>query len=312
MIKVFALKPEAVADISLIQRLEQFGFDQGRILGEVPKSWRTFVKQAVLHADPRHRKALDVQLERLAKERAFQPLPAESTEANWTHVAASVPTEYLQGIIVDERNEVSDARILDLGEQFGSSSVWEVATNKLTSRDVKSMAMQVAVLMRYAYVVKFVDPYFRGEKRHLDVVLQCLTHRTNSPLKARIKIEFHFLWPRRQPGDDYATLRSKSKACFDSTVQPTKHSLSSLLGQNDTICWCQWTEKDDLDHQRFHERYVLTDLGGVEFGGGLDAGNSNQQTSVNLLSKKTVNTLNNRFTIGGSEFELLHSEEWRP
>ena len=266
----------------------------------------------MLNADPRYRKALDVQFERLKKDRAFQPLPAESTEANWIQVAASVSSEYLQGIIVDESNEVSDARILNLGEHFGASSVWEVATNTLSSRDVKSMASQVAVLMRYAYVVKFVDPYFSGEKRHLDVVLQCLTHRTNSPLKARIRIEFHFLWPRRQPGDDYATLRSKSKACFDSTVQSTKHSLSGLLRQNDTICWCQWTEKDDLDHQRFHERYVLTDLGGVEFGGGLDAGNSNQQTSVNLLSRKTVDTLNKRFTKEGSEFELLHCEEWRP
>jgi hypothetical protein len=311
MIKVFALQPEAITDISLIQRLEQFGFDQGRILGKVPKSWMKFVTQAIQDTDPRHRKRLVVQLERLLKDRAIQPLPADSVDASWILAATSVSEEYLHGIIVNERNDASDARVLGLGDHIGDSKIWKVATNTLSSRDVKSMASQVAVLMRYACDVKFVDPYFTGEKRHLDFVSHCVSHRNTSPLKAKINIEFHFLWRRRQPGDDYATLRLKSKFCFNATVQSTQRSLSGSLRPNDRITWCQWTEKEDQDHQRFHERYVLTDLGGVEFGGGLDTVNSSQQTSVNLLSKTTVNTLNSRFRKDGKEFELLHSEEVR-
>jgi hypothetical protein len=309
MIKVFALEPDIVTDFSLIQRLEQFGFDQGRILGMVPKTWRKFVNQAIKNADPKHRKAIDIQLDRLAKARALQPLPANDIDTSWISAAINVPSEYLQGIIVDQRGEVEDFRIIEMKDSFGESEVWKVATNALTSRDVKSMASQVSVLMRYAYEIKFIDPYFTGEKRHLDFVVQSLLHRSNSPLKAKVNIEFHCLWKRRQPGDDYATLRSQSRSCFDSLVQSTKDALSDLLRPSDSVNWCQWTEKEDDDHQRFHERYVLTDLGGIEFGGGLDTAGPGQQTSVNLLSKPTVDTLNKRFKKDSSEFELLHFEE---
>lgn len=309
MIKVFALQPDILNDILLIQRLEQFGFDQGRILGIVPKTWRKFVNHAIQNADPKHRKAIDIQLVRLAKARALQPLPANDIDTSWISAAINVPSEYLQGIIVDRRGEVEDFRIIEMKDSFGESEVWKVATNALTSRDVKSMASQVSVLMRYAYEIKFIDPYFTGEKRHLDFVVQSLLHRSNSPLKAKVNIEFHCLWKRRQPGDDYATLRSLSRSCFDSLVQSTKDALSDLLRPSDSVNWCQWTEKEDDDHQRFHERYVLTDLGGIEFGGGLDTAGPGQQTSVNLLSKATVDTLNKRFKKDSSEFELLHFDE---
>jgi hypothetical protein len=309
MIKVFALEPGLVVDSLLIQRLEQFGFDQGRIIGEVPKNWREEIKSAVQQADPKQRKSLEIRLERLLKDRAVQRLPFETNENTWIATATNVPRNCLDGIIVGERGDSRDERILEGNDHFGESEVWNVSTNFLSSRDEESMAKHVAVLMRYAYEVKFADPYFSGEPRHLEFFKQCLIHRRDWPLKARLNLEFHFRWRRNSPADDNASLRIQSKDCFASTVKLTINAIRELLRNGDSIGWYQWAEREDENHQRFHERYVLTDLGGVEFGGGLDTGNPSQQTSVNLLSKATVQTLNRRFSKGSDEFELLHCEE---
>lgn len=309
MIKVFALQPEVITDISLIQRLEQFGFDQGRILGEVSKSWRDEVKRVVQHADQKQKKAIEIRLERLFKDRAVQRLPSEAKHDTWLAAATNIPQDCLDGIIVGQRGNSQDERILEASDHFGESEVWSVSTNSLSSRDEQSMAKHVAVLMRYAYEVKFADPYFSGESRHLDFIKQCLIHRRDWPLKARLNLEFHFRWRRSSPADDNESLRLQSEACFASTVRSTISAIKKLLRNSDSIGWYQWSEREDENHQRFHERYVLTDLGGVEFGGGLDVANSSQQTSVNLLSKTTAQTLNRRFSKGSEEFELLHCEE---
>jgi hypothetical protein len=311
MIKVFALQPEVLLEGSVIQRLEQFGFDQGRIIGRVPEGWRRLIGDAFKNADPSIKKQLELQLFRLHNARALQPLPQNDANSSWISSATNVSSEYLHGIIVKDRGGLSDDRILDLSDHFGGSEVWNVTTNVLSGRDARSMASQVSGLMRYAYVIKFVDHYLSSERRHIDFIEQSLKYRSNSPLRAKLNVEFHFGWKRRRPGDDYATLQLQSRSFFDSLVQSTRLALSDLLRQNDEVTWCQWTEKEDQDHQRFHERYVLTDLGGVEFGGGLDTGNPSQHTSVNLLSKSTVDTLNKRFSKTGIEFELLHSDEFK-
>lgn len=307
MIKVFALEPQVITNSLLIQRLEQFGFDQGRILGEVPKGWRDSVKNALKQADPGTRKALEIRLERLIKERAMQRLPSEASQATWVSTATSIPRNHLDGIIVDKRGEAQDERILEASDHFGEKDVWNVSTNSLASRDEVSMANHVAVLMRYAYEVKFADPYFSGERRHLEFVKQCLIHRRDWPLKARMNLEFHFRWRRNSPADNNHLLRSQSESIFTSIVESTNNAIRKLLRDNDSVGWYLWAEREDENHQRFHERYVLTDLGGVEFGGGLDIANSSQQTSVNLLSRTTTQTLNRRFCKEGDSFELLHN-----
>lgn len=312
MIKVFALQPEVLLEESVIQRLEQFGFDRGRIIGHVPKGWRGLVRNTIKDADPRIKKKLELQLTRLQKSRVFQPLIANDVESSWITAAINVSPEFLQGIIVKDRSGAVDERILDLDDDFVESNVWNVATNVLSGRDVKSMASHVANLIRYAYEIKFVDPYFSEEKKHLDFIKECLRYRRNSPLKAKLNIEFHFYRRQAQPGDDSDFLRAHSKPFFVSTVKALKSALSDLLGPSDMITCCQWAKKESAaDPQRFHERHVLTDLGGIEFGGGLDVGTPGQQTTVNLLSKPTVDILNNRFKKTGNEFELLHAQEFR-
>lgn len=48
-----------------------------------------------------------------------------------------------------------------------------------------------------------------------------------------------------------------------------------------TLNFKRWSERPN--GEKFHNRYLLTDIGGVIFGVGLDAGSASQTDDVNLM-----------------------------
>jgi len=64
--------------------------------------------------------------------------------------------------------------------------------------------------------------------------------------------------------------------------QESAARMESRLPDGITLYFKRWNERDG--GEKFHSRYILTDLGGVTFGIGLDAGEDTQTEDVNLMS----------------------------
>ena len=68
-----------------------------------------------------------------------------------------------------------------------------------------------------------------------------------------------------------------------------------------------WKGKEN--GERFHKRFLLTDIGGLSFEGGLDAGKPGETTDVFLLEPSFCEARREEYGTGASAFELIDSFE---
>lgn len=151
--------------------------------------------------------------------------------------------------------------------------LWNAPTSTTVRRRAADMALCVEVLLALADEIIFVDPYFtprQGEKtRPLRAFLSAIANRGNRPMPS--KIEYHTR--NADTGHDY-----QSK--LDSEIK------GSLVGGSEFKV-IRWYETE------MHNRYILTNLGGVMFGHGLDESTNNTADidTVTLVDEKTCSEL---------------------
>ena len=136
---------------------------------------------------------------------------------------------------------------------------WEAPSTVIVQRYANKMAECVAPILRCATRILFVDPYFRANhdqeqyrdrhKKTLAAFLQTIGARAS-----QIKMELH---AAHNDELDWETFRQE---CED--------HLPSLLPPGAMLTVRRWKNRVE----KLHNRYILTDIGGVLFGAGLDEG----------------------------------------
>jgi len=303
MIKVYAFEPSAILDPILMQALESFGFDHGRIIGRVPKDWRKQVGDVFREAisDGSDPKALEIALERLAKKNAIQKVELSSLEnETWLDKACAVSVDHVHGIICSDSNSNSDPRIISRLDINDDNLVWKQESGLREIRQPKEMAEKTRVLLRFATEVKFIDPHYAGEKEHTNFFVECIKTLDSLRKEKRPKLEIHFSY-RVSAADELHVRKQVSRPVFETILKKTKCELSETTIP---IKLFQWSSTEDGD--RFHERYVVSDLGGIEFGGGLSTGRASEKTSVNRLSSSVREELFANYKAGSDVYDLLH------
>lgn len=308
MIKVYAFEPEAILNPVLSQSLEQFGFHHGRIIGAVPRDWGEKVKE--IWRSNRNDKSLEVRLERLKKNNVIQRIPLSGGEEHaWFERACSLDTEYVQGIIARDIENVRDERAIGENDLHDDCAAWYVETGVFVNRSAKTMASLATVLLRYSSDVKFIDAYYAGECEHTDFIKECLLIREQWHRCETSMLEIHFL--HKFNSRDYrldAEKADDARRVFDGVVEKTSVALRGTYRHHNAIQLFQWSNQDATS--RFHERFLLTDRAAIEFGGGLDRGRDGRETertTAKLLSSSAIEELTNIYAHDAKTFRLLNS-----
>ena len=76
-----------------------------------------------------------------------------------------------------------------------------------------------------------------------------------------------------------------------------------MLANSVKVEFRRWTEKRP-NGEKLHNRYLLTNLGGVSFGIGTDAGVASQHDDLSLLSREQYVSRWNQY-VNGSGFTLV-------
>ena len=138
-------------------------------------------------------------------------------------------------------------------------------------RTADAIATALAPMLRFAREVKLVDPYFgapRTYDRWLNTLLRVLevAHERRRAGEG-VSIEFHTSveWARdKDPLTDAEADRVASQM-----LRTCRDQLPRKLPAGTAVTVVVWSEKDG--GEQFHNRFVLTDVGGVLIGTGLDA-----------------------------------------
>lgn len=276
MIHEYALEPELVATWGNRQDsryfVEQFGLGKPRIVSRYPKRWTRQVWDAFKSDNEIERKRMEELLvrltERQVKRRGYlweaektwlQNAHAEHGRAPFHAILARVnPNGHPTTLVADELQE-------------GTTPLWAAPRGRTVARSATEMAAAIGAMLRVSEVVIFVDPHFGPERsryrRPLEEFLRAALQ--DRPTAGPRRVEVH------------TSLESTgTRAFFERECQG---QLPRCLPAGICLALLRLTARPG--GQCLHNRYVLTDVGGVVFGIGLDDGNVAETDDLNLMDR---------------------------
>jgi len=263
MFHEYALDPSVLSNWDRTRYfLDAFGPWRGRLLAEYPRRWKRLVYQQLRCADVERSRIV----ERLAAldRRVFSGRSNASFDPNdaWLNNAVRENSRIPFRAIV--ANESLPPNVLDASVLDDREPLWRVDSGRRVGRNGAEFVAAVQVLLSASSRVILIDPHFRSDQRaKTDVVVAFC-----SAVMGTATIEVHF---RDEP------------ISYAEAMRQAELRLPGMLPQGSRIALRCWKERDG--GERLHNRYVLTDIGGVQFGDGIEVGDDGQYDRVSILDE---------------------------
>ena len=277
MIHEYALEPELVATwtdrITCRYFKESFGLGQGRLVSRYPKRWNRLVRDAFRGNNDLAQKRLEELLvhlsERMVRRSNIQ-WDADST--SWLENAEREHERRPFHAILALTDPNNHSHVLTESKMDGDSATrWTVRRGRSVARNAAEIADAVTPLLRCCSDVIFVDPYFGPERsryrRPFEAFLERVVRQRPDEIPKRIEVHTgveHTGTEEFFRGECEKRLRR----CVPEGMRVIVRRL-----------------KQKQDGERLHNRYILTDLGGVTFGIGLDDGNEGETDDITLMDR---------------------------
>lgn len=135
----------------------------------------------------------------------------------------------------------------------------------------------------------FVDPYFGIENP-----------RYRRPFEAFLKAILH---GRRTPVQRVVIVTSASKVRHSFFKSACEETLPLIAPKSLKITCLQLRDTDKPE--KLHNRYILTDIGGVQFAAGLDEGKEGETDDVTILSRAQYELRWNQYAGDNLAFDVV-------
>lgn len=261
MHKEYAVEPAAIGQSWETFRylIEKFGFSEGRLISRFPSSWARLVMEAADAADvpPVARKRIE---EKLRAKKDVVLLKSGRTYdrdlQTWIENAiASHEQDPFQAILTaDEQN---NDYCLSHEEVEDTHPLIHAPTSADIPRTAVSLSGACALLLQAARDIDIVDPYlFRIENRQSGYreTIQLLLQAIYDSGKRNVTVRLHF---------------GNANSCppFPHIRQHVRRWFQGIIPDTFIIHFIGWNEIQGGED--FHDRFILTDRGGVQIGCGI-------------------------------------------
>lgn len=274
MVYGFALDPELVATwgnkADYRYFYDKFGIGQPRMMVEFPKlkNWRGQVLKAANNLGDLEKQRVTEMISILT-ERVIPRLPHREYDGTrpWLENAEDEHAGNPFHAILAHNNPRRVKAVL-IGENLGGDREprWELERSGVVNRKASAMAASIQALLRNCREIIFVDPHFGPENA-----------RHRRPLEA-------FLAVLVKNHDVTITVLTSTKPSIEFFKSECEKSLPKIIPRGLSVCFSQLSEKPG--GEKLHNRYVLTDIGGVKFNIGLDDGDDGQTDDVDLMDRR--------------------------
>lgn len=271
MIHEFALHPDAVNDPSFKHIVADCGIQHGRLISRFPHEWVKKAIEACKIQDDVKRKTI---VEKIVSLRRDQKMVGFNRKyvygKDWLENAEDQYKIRPFRAIVSPLNPQGCAHVLSPQEIDEKTSLWDVQTQRIVPRKAYDLACCAKTLLSISREILFIDPYFDPLKSRF---LNTLSHM--------ISFAYIFKEPRRLELHAEYDYRKELRRETDWQEGCTSN-LHSLIPEGSTMEVFRWETRPAGDIP--HARYVLTEIGGIDYNYGLDEWESDgQTTNVSLL-----------------------------
>ena len=165
--------------------------------------------------------------------------------------------------------------------------LWHVEREKVIKRNADELADAVGVLLSNAREIIFIDPHFdpykpKARKTLKSFLLKVASRNNGIPIE---RVEFH---------TSFREIRDFSGEC--------ERRLPQRIPTGIKVRIVRWKERDG--GEGLHNRYILTDRGGVRLAWGLDEGSPSHTDDITLLDTAVYKTRWNQYCSDNQAFDL--------
>jgi hypothetical protein len=259
--------------------IEKFGVTQGRLISRYPKRWKKMVYESLTGCGEIERKRIEDRLQTL-DDRMLKRQHEWAPQLDWLTNAETEHSRRPFRAILAKTNPNQRGFVLEGDSLDETHSLWNVSRSRIVSRAAQEMAACVAPLLRVCKEVLFIDPHFGPEnlrhRRPLEEFLAVILKGRDGVPPTRIEIH---------TSDKAETLFFKNEC---------EQRLPDTIPEGMRIRLVRWHQRDV--GEKLHNRFILTDMGGVRFGVGLDDGAEGETDEVELLGDATYKFLWAQYT----------------
>lgn len=179
-----------------------------------------------------------------------------------------------------------NAPVLDGKEVDDTHERWRVEAGRLVPRDPALFVQALQLLLDASQRVIIIDPYFRADQddKTQPLVAFCTTTRGRATVEVLFADE-----PRG----------------YDPCMKDAARALPGLLPEGVKITLHCWKER--AGGPRLHNRYVLTEIGGVKFGDGIEMGSTGHEDHLSILDDTSRLKLWNQYVGSPPAFDRAGS-----
>lgn len=264
----------------------EFEFGRGRLVSRYPKKW---IKKVWEHAKPKsdiEQKRLEILLKGLGEIMVKRVNPQwDGSGSDWLKNALVEHKRFPFHAILAQENH-RGPQVITEDEVVDQHELWDLPHDMPVKREANEMARAISGLLTYSKWIKFIDPYIskakREYKRSISAFLKILAGQR--PVGPPFSVELH-----AKPCGV-----SKDFLCdFYSKIIPPDLKVTLFL----------WNEKPG--GQKFHNRYILGDIGGVAFGHGLDEGRGCEMDYLTRLGEEQYDLCCKQYNRNSVFFDLI-------
>ena len=281
MIHAFAIDPRLAASWSRLTEFrfvsDKFGLGTPRVMLELPEftEWKNavYTEAASLELGATDWSRLEELFKLFAEHRCRRADAVYQDLVTWLENAENEYDRREFAAILATENPRRHSAVV-LGDELGAPKArrWIHSSGATPERTPEGLATALTGILVNARVLHLVDPHFGPQRKRNRLVLEGFFDVLARNGLVLDLIRVHCMYKEEYPLPEF---------------EEAAREMAARLPQTAAVEFVRWKQREhDEDGERLHNRYVLSDLGGVSLGIGLDAGAPGETDDLLLMTRE--------------------------
>jgi hypothetical protein len=308
----YALDPALLANWKDFRYyVEKFGWSQGRLISRYPKHWKRLVYEALKHCGDVEKTKIVERLKEKEIDNRLVKRPDSNYQSNnpWAENAVAEHDRLSFHAIISQGNK-HDHTVVLVGDNLDENEPLWQSPNRVVPQRAGEFSVKLDLLLIASERIKFIDPYFKPDLPRFTSVLEKLlrtaysARRREKNLRAELHTSIERFFRRSDRETENRRAEDEERIAQNLTDDCSK-ILPKYLPRGVSLFVFIWQEKPG--GEKIHNRYILTEKGGVAFGAGLDESSHDSEATddLNRLSEDQHSTRWAQYNRDSAAFALI-------